>query len=267
MRNRASAVVVVPVSLGSTRLPGKALLAETGRPLFLHVVERAAAAKRPRRVVVATDEERIVSIAREARLEVVKTGEARTGTDRVWQAVASSDEAIVVNLQGDEPLMDPGDIDRSIDAIDAGASRTDIVTIAQRIASDEELHDPNVVKVVVDSFGRALYFSRAPIPYRREPEANPLDGGRVPCFHHRGIYAFTRSSLERFTQLPASPLEAMEKLEQLRALEAGFAIRVLETERRGFGINVPEDYRRFVEEWKRSSVAGSPAGSCRAKEA
>ncbi|MBI1848826.1 MAG: 3-deoxy-manno-octulosonate cytidylyltransferase [Planctomycetes bacterium] len=255
------AIVVVPVSLGSTRLPGKALLAETGRPLFVHVVERARLARRASRVIVATDEPRIADVARANEIEVRITGNARTGSDRVWDAVSqSTDERVVVNLQGDEPLIHPDDVDRVIEEASVSSPRVDVVTLAQRIDDEAEVADPNVVKVVIGESGRALYFSRAAIPFRRDPAAHPAGAG-TPLFHHRGIYAFQRASLGRFASLPTSRLEELEKLEQLRALGAGLTFRVIVTEHYGFGINSSEDYRRFVDVWKRSPVqAGAKSG-------
>jgi 3-deoxy-manno-octulosonate cytidylyltransferase (CMP-KDO synthetase) len=257
--SRGNAVVVVPVSLGSTRLPGKALLADTGRPLFVHVVEQARAAKRASRVLVATDEPKIAEIARASRFDVAITGDARTGSDRAWAAASGvRDVDVVVNLQGDEPLMHPDDVDRVIDAaLDSPAA--DVVTLAQRIADESEMSDPNVVKVVIGAGDRALYFSRAAIPFRRDPAAHSA-GGDAPLFHHRGIYAFRRAALERFAALPTSRLESMEKLEQLRALEAGFVFRVLVTEHLGFGVNGPDDYRRFVDVWRRRA-GGARSGA------
>ncbi len=245
-------IIVVPVSLGSSRLPGKALLAETGRPLFLHVIERAQRSRRGDRVLVATDDHRVAAIARARGIEVRMTSAgARTGTDRVAEATAHDGAHIVVNLQGDEPLMVPEDVDRVIEA--CAAERADVVTLAQEIREESELVDPNAVKVVMATDGRALYFSRAGVPFRRDPAAFPIGKGAA-LYHHRGIYAFREAAIRRFAALPTSRLEAMEKLEQLRALEAGFAIHVVMTENHGFGINGPDDYRHFVDLWRTSSV-------------
>ena len=187
-------------------------------------------------VAVATDDDRIAEAAVRAGARAIRTGEAATGTDRVAMAARALEPApeIVVNLQGDEPLIEPEAIEVLVRAMDGGA---EMATLARPL-DEGELDRPQVVKVVTDLAGNALYFSRAPIPHRRAGGASPLARAHV------GIYAFTAAFLQEFAALPAGRLEAEEALEQLRALEHGRRIRVAETSYRGFGIDTPEDLAR-----------------------
>ena len=202
-----------------------------------HVVARARRASGVDVVVVATDDERIASAAREAGAEVVLTGPAETGTDRVALAarVMLPRPTLVVNLQGDEPLIEPAAIEALVHAMNEGGS--EMATMARPLDAGE-WERPEVVKVVTDRNGNALYFSRAGIPARREPGPSPLARAHV------GMYAYTPAFLERFAALEPGRLEQEERLEQLRALEHGYRIRVVETTYRGFGVDTQQDLER-----------------------
>jgi 3-deoxy-manno-octulosonate cytidylyltransferase (CMP-KDO synthetase) len=229
--------VIIPARFGAQRFPGKPLADLAGKPLIAHVVERARAARGVDVVAVATDDERIARAAERAGAEAIVTGDAPTGTDRVAQAASRLRPApdVVVNLQGDEPLIEPGAIETLVAAMEAGGA--EMGTLARPLDAGE-LDRTQVVKVVTDLQGNALYFSRAPIPHRRAGGPSPVARAHV------GIYAFTAAFLEKFTSLAPGRLEAEESLEQLRALEHGFTIRVADTGYRGFGIDTPEDLER-----------------------
>jgi 3-deoxy-manno-octulosonate cytidylyltransferase (CMP-KDO synthetase) len=235
--------VIIPARYGAQRFPGKPLADLGGRPVIAHVVERARRARGVDVVAVATDDERIARAAERAGAEAIVTGEAATGTDRVAQAARRLAPApdVVVNLQGDEPLIEPEAIETLVQAMAPGV---EMATLARPLA-EGELARPQVVKVVVDGRGDALYFSRAPIPHRRAGGESPLARAHV------GIYAFTAAFLQEFASLPPGRLEAEESLEQLRALEHGRRIRVADTRYAGFGIDTPEDLERA-----RALVAG-----------
>ena len=235
------ALIVIPARMGAERLPGKPLLAETGKPLVVHTLEAARRARRAKRVVVATDDERIAQAVRAAGGEAVMTSAAcRSGTDRVAEAsCAMPGEEIVVNVQGDEPEIDPAYLDLLVDAMDRDPS-VPMGTLAAPLGSEEEAQAPSVVKVVVDGAGCALYFSRSAIPFRRDP------AGPARALRHIGVYAFRRPFLAEFASLPRTPLEGTEMLEQLRALENGRRIRVVTVDRAPPGIDTREDYEAFV---------------------
>ena len=231
------AAVIIPARYGASRFPGKPLALLAGRPLVCHVVERAMRARGVDRVVVATDDERIAQAARGCGARAAMTGEARTGTDRVAEAARMLDPRpeVVVNLQGDEPLIEPEAIEALLGAMADGA--VEMATLARPLAEGELLR-PHVVKVVCSASGDALYFSRAPIPHRRAGGASPLARAHV------GVYAFREPFLQTFAALEPGPLELEESLEQLRALERGHRIRVVETGYGGFGVDTPEDLER-----------------------
>jgi 3-deoxy-manno-octulosonate cytidylyltransferase (CMP-KDO synthetase) len=231
------ASVIIPARWGASRFPGKPLADLAGKPLIAHVVRRALEARGIAEVVVATDDGRIAAAAREAGARAVMTGDAPTGTDRVAAAARSLDPPpdVVVNLQGDEPLIEPKAIEALLAAMADPAVR--MATLARPLEPGE-LERTHVVKVVTARSGDALYFSRAPIPCRRSGGESPLARAHV------GMYAFTRAFLETFTALAPGRLEQEESLEQLRALEHGFAVRVVDTRYRGFGVDVPDDLER-----------------------
>lgn len=245
-----SGLIVIPARYGATRLPGKPLLAETGRALVLHVWEQACAARRADRVIVATDHPGVAEAVRAAGGEAELTrAEHASGTDRVAEVARRHEHPIVVNLQGDEPEMDPALLDRIIEALEEPGS-VDLVTAAAP-APEAALGAPHVVKVVLDGLGRALYFSRAGIPFFRDRT------GPAQPLQHLGVYGFRREALLRFAALPPSPLERAEGLEQLRALEARMVVRVLLTDRAVPGIDTREDYDAFIGRFRRMARMGS----------
>ena len=243
------ALLVIPARLASTRLPRKVLLRESGKFLIEHVWERACAARGAPRVVLATDDPEVLAAARgfgaEARLT---RADHPSGTDRVAEVARqlASEGAtfdLVVNVQGDEPELDPGLIDRLVELMERTSDP--MGTLAEPLEDPQDLQRQQVVKVVLDKEGRALYFSRAPIPFPAGPSpageaADPL------ALRHVGIYAFRREAVEAFTRLAPTPLERAEKLEQLRALEHGWRIHVLLGHRAPAGIDTPDDYEAFV---------------------
>jgi 3-deoxy-manno-octulosonate cytidylyltransferase (CMP-KDO synthetase) len=249
-QDRQEVLAVIPARYASTRLPGKPLLDETGRPLIQHVVEAARRASRLGRIIVATDDARIVAAVAAFGGEAVLTrADHATGTDRVAEVAAAIDSArIVVNLQGDEPEVSGEALDRVVALLDADPEAP-MATLATPIRDEAIYRDPACVKVVCSRRGRALYFSRSPIPHHRDGRT----GGPIALLH-LGLYAYRRDFLLRLAELPPSPLEAAEKLEQLRVLEAGHPIAVGVIEERSVGIDTPEDYRRFVERWKRGAA-------------
>ncbi len=229
---------VLPARWGSVRFPGKPLHPIAGKPLIQHVWERCLQCGALDGIVVATDDERI----REAVLgfggEAVMTSpEHPTGTDRIAEVAAGSEATHIINIQGDEPLIDPALIDELAAALAADPA-LDMVTAANPLdPSDPAVSDPNVVKVVTALDGRALYFSRSPLPFFR----NQVPG--LPVFRHKGIYGYRRIFLERFVTWPPSPLERAESLEQLRALENGASIKVIPTSDASPGVDTPEQAR------------------------
>lgn len=230
---------VLPSRWASSRFPGKPLHLIAGKPLIQHVWERCHQCERLDGVIVATDDERIAEAVRGFGGRAVMTSVAHpTGTDRIAEAVRAVAEAThVVNIQGDEPLIDPALVDELAEVI-AREGGPDMATAANPLApEDVAVRDPNVVKVACGLDGRALYFSRSPLPYFRES----VEG--LPVLRHKGIYAYTRSFLERFVTWPPSPLERAESLEQLRALENGASIRVLVTDDTSPGVDTPEQAR------------------------
>jgi 3-deoxy-manno-octulosonate cytidylyltransferase (CMP-KDO synthetase) len=228
-------VAVIPARWASTRFPGKVLAEIAGQPMIVHVVRRATEAARVNHVIVATDDARIQNVAEAAGAEVVMTGECTSGTDRVAEAVlGKSDWEIAVNLQGDEPLIAPQNIDVLVEGMLA-APEVGIATLCRPL-DPARVDDPNAVKVVRDRRGRALYFSRSPLPYPRRPDVAE-DLWKL----HLGIYGFRRDALSTFVNLSPSPLERAEALEQLRALENGLDVLVLDAPHGAFGVDTPED--------------------------
>lgn len=233
---------VIPARFGSVRFPGKALVRIGGKPLVQLVWERVRESRRLDRLLVATDDGRIEEAVRRFGGEAVITAsDLPSGTDRVWEAVRQISAEIVVNIQGDEPLVSAEMVDRLIRGLEEDP-QAQMATLRFRVRGAEGAQDPNVVKVVSDERGRALYFSRSLIPARK--------GGRVgdhAWYKHLGIYAYRRDLLARFVQWPPSPLERAEELEQLRALEHGVRIRVLDSPHDTVGVDTPEDVKRVEE--------------------
>lgn len=229
---------IIPARYASSRLPGKPLLDIAGKPMIQHVVERVRQARRPSRVIVATDDARIFAAVESFGGEARMTSASHlTGTDRLAEvAAALTDADLILNVQGDEPLIPPQAIDELIAAFDH-APDLQMATLMTPMA--EEDHDnPAAVKVVVSLDGHALFFSRSMIPYPRNR------GPQSRCYKHIGVYAYRRDFLLRFAALPPSPLEVTESLEQLRALEHGYRIRVIETPYRSLGVDTPADLER-----------------------
>ncbi len=228
-------VAVIPARFASTRFPGKPLADIAGRSMIEHVYRRAAASPRVAQVIVATDDLRIAAAVTAFGGNVRLTRpDHPSGTDRLAEVAATLDCDIVVNVQGDEPLLDSGAIDQVV-APFADPSVV-MTTLYRRIQDAADLTNPNVVKVVLDRAGFALYFSRAPIPHARDPR-----GGWPPLFRHIGIYAYRRTALMVLAALEPTPLERTEALEQLRALEHGIRIRAVETTYDSIGVDTPED--------------------------
>jgi len=234
---------VIPSRWGSTRFPGKSLALIGGRPLVVWVIERVRQASQLDEILVATDDARIAEVARKAGATVAMTrADHPSGTDRIAEAIRQIDADVVVNIQGDEPLIDPGLIDRVALALSETGS-WDMATAAAPIQTAEELLNPDVVKVVRGIDGQALYFSRAPIPYERESGSV---NAPVPNAHlrHIGLYGYQRSFLERLVKEPPCLLEEMEKLEQLRALSIGCRMIVLDGDASGIGVDSPADVQQ-----------------------
>jgi len=230
-------LVVIPARWGSERFPGKALADLGGRPLVVRVAERASAMTTATDVVVATDDQRILAAVTAAGFKAVLTGNHPSGSDRVAEVAAGRFEDIIVNLQGDEPLLDPADADALVNALRDDLS-LGIATLAHRFADRDEWLDPNAVKVLSDDSGRALLFTRMPVPGRHAGRGH--DSWQL-ARRHVGIYAYRRAALDRFLANEPHPLELAEGLEQLRALAAGEKIQVIETARRAVGVDTPED--------------------------
>jgi 3-deoxy-manno-octulosonate cytidylyltransferase (CMP-KDO synthetase) len=246
-------VIVIPARFASSRLPGKPLLRATGKYLIEHVYDQASRARRAERVIVATDDRRIESAVKSFGGEVVMTrGDVASGTDRVAEAARALPADLIVNLQGDEPLIEPDALDYVTDLLGRHQSAA-MATLATPLRSLEQYHNPNCVKVVVGDLGQALYFSRSPIPFVRD--GGP-DLGRQPFqfFQHVGLYAYRRDFLLRLAQTPPSPLEQLEKLEQLRVLGLGQRIQVGVTAHAAAGVDTPEDYERFVQAWRKQTL-------------
>jgi 3-deoxy-manno-octulosonate cytidylyltransferase (CMP-KDO synthetase) len=259
------AAAIIPARYGSTRLPGKPLIDIKGKPLIQYVYERVQSSS-IQRVIVATDDERIVTAVRGFGGEAVLTSpDHHSGTERVAEVAADIDAAIVVNCQGDEPLVQPEAIDQAIAAFSLDPSIM-VTTLITPLEKGDDLCNPHVVKVVVDHEGFALYFSRAPIPYPRQglEETAGAEGESLKVmelikrldklekkdlggyWQHIGLYAFRREFLLKLTALPPSPLESIEKLEQLRILENGYKIKTVISLTPSIGIDTPEDIERFT---------------------
>jgi 3-deoxy-manno-octulosonate cytidylyltransferase (CMP-KDO synthetase) len=238
--------IVIPARYASQRLPAKVLLKETGKYLVQHVYERACQARRADQVLIATDDPRVEAAARSFGAPVIRTSRDHTcGTERVAEVARQLDADILVNLQGDEPLVAPDHLDYVVELL-LRHPNCPMATLATPIASKEEFLDPSVVKVVLNDQGQALYFSRSPIPHVRDGEP---DFQAIPTafLRHVGLYAYRRELLLRWANTPPSPLEKLEKLEQLRALALGVAIEVGLVPHAERGVDTWQDYRRFVQ--------------------
>ncbi len=248
-------IAIIPARYASTRLPGKMLLPIARKPLILHTVDRANEASTVSRVIVATDDQRIFDVVSNADSEAVMTSaEHQSGSDRIAEVAAVLPEgSIIVNVQGDEPTISPATIDKTVEALMNDPS-AQISTTCEPIESKEELLNPNVVKVVIGETGHALYFSRSPMPFPREAAlrhngdpglALEEEPELLSLFRkHSGLYAYRREYLLEFTRLPQTRLEKLEMLEQLRALENGARIIVVEAAGRSIGVDTAEDLEK-----------------------
>jgi 3-deoxy-manno-octulosonate cytidylyltransferase (CMP-KDO synthetase) len=243
------AIAIIPARYASTRLPGKPLALLAGKPMVLHVVERARRAASIERVVVATDDQRILEAVRAFGAEALMTrADHRSGTERIAEVAAQLRGEVFVNVQGDEPLLAPEAIDAAVEALESAGDAAAVSTLCVPIRRAADILDPNVVKVVRDFDGLALYFSRAPIPWVRDV-APPAEGA-APAFpagrhlKHLGLYVYRREALLEFPALPPGDLERLEQLEQLRFLENGYRIFVAETQHDSVSVDVPEDIPR-----------------------
>jgi 3-deoxy-manno-octulosonate cytidylyltransferase (CMP-KDO synthetase) len=233
-------VVVIPARYAATRLPGKPLVQLAGKSMIQRVFERASRAKSPHRVIVATDDDRIVQAVRafggEARMTRL---DHRTGTERVAEVAAHEDGDVFINVQGDEPLLDPTAIDTAVRTL-LDDPPAQVATVATPIKTPSDVMDRNVVKTVLDFDNYALYFSRAPIPWLRDTKSEQA----VHYWKHLGLYVFQRDALLDYPTLPQGELERIEQLEQLRWMENGIRIRVGEVEHDAVSVDVPEDVAR-----------------------
>ena len=237
------AIGIIPARYGSTRLPAKVLALLNGTPLIQHVYEQARQAKRLADVLVATDDERIRQAVEQFGGRAVMTSAAhRSGTDRVAEAARPLDAQVVLNIQGDEPLIHPEAIDQVAEFLLAHRA-VPMATVMTTLTNADDLRNPNVVKVVVDQDGYALYFSRAAIPFIRQQTSDNRQQVTV-YWKHLGLYGYQREFLLRFPHLPPTALEQAEGLEQLRALEHGHAIKVLETSHDTVGVDTSDDLKR-----------------------
>jgi len=243
---------IIPARFASSRFPGKVLATLAGRPVLQHVYERAACARYLTEVVIATDDERVRDAARAFGASVRMTrADHASGTDRAAEVASADSAPLVVNIQGDEPLIDPAAIDAAVLGLleDPDAP---MGTLKKRIDDPAEVANPNAVKVVTDRSGNALYFSRSPIPHIR------ADGEPAAHYRHIGLYVYRREFLLDYPRLPIGPLERAERLEQLRALENGFRIRVVETDYDSVGIDTPGDLARVSQMFNHAGELRSP---------
>lgn len=242
-----SVIGLIPARERSTRLPNKLLLDATGKPLLQYTWEAACRAQKLDRVIVATDSRKIADVVARFGGDFALTGDHPSGTDRIAEVVRKLGQqtTIAVNIQGDEPDIDPSQIDMLVETLEQ-APGVQMSTLATPIREMSVLRDPSCTKVVCDEQGRALYFSRSMIPFCRDQKPEELLGEDSPWRLHLGLYAYRRDFLLQLTKLPPSRLEKLEKLEQLRALESGARIQVATVEHRSVGIDTPEDYAQFV---------------------
>lgn len=258
-------IVIIPARYGSTRLPGKPLLDLAGKPVIQHVYERASLAQLVDQVLVATDDQRIAQAVNAFGGQVVMTSpNHQTGTDRIAEVASNFPSEIVVNVQGDEPFIEATTIDRAVEPLLSDDSLM-MSTTCEPLSSMIDLFNANVVKVVLNSLGNALYFSRSAIPFPRKAFPIQLLGDEQAintqlaaypelCQHyykHTGLYVYRRTFLLDFTTWPRSPLEEMESLEQLRVLEQGYSIRVIKVTQRSLSIDTPDDMARARAEFNK----------------
>jgi 3-deoxy-manno-octulosonate cytidylyltransferase (CMP-KDO synthetase) len=232
---------VIPARFSSSRFPGKVLALISSKTMLQHVYERACQARYLTSTIIATDDDQVHTVAKSFGARVIMTRpDHLSGTDRVAEAASAENAEIVVNIQGDEPLIDPAAIDTAILPLVHEPSVV-MATLKKRIEYPREITDPNVVKVVTNAENDAIYFSRCPIPYMRQDSGGSIG---TAYFKHIGLYVYKREFLLGYSSLPVGPLEQAERLEQLRAIENGFRIRVVETEYESLGVDTPADLER-----------------------
>jgi 3-deoxy-manno-octulosonate cytidylyltransferase (CMP-KDO synthetase) len=237
----SSVVAVIPARYASTRFPGKPLVDIHGKPMVQWVYERARRAKGVTRVVVATDDARIEKAVQTFGGEVMMTSpDHATGTDRLAEVADRAKAEVYVNVQGDEPMIEPAAIERAVELVTS--KRFPMATVMTRLKTSNELHDPSVVKVIADKAGRAIYFSRLPIPYSRGAE--PASAQEYACLRHVGLYVYDHATLMRFRALKPAALEQGEVLEQLRAIADGIPIGIAEVNFASIGVDTPEDLEK-----------------------
>ncbi|MDD3419746.1 MAG: 3-deoxy-manno-octulosonate cytidylyltransferase [Candidatus Gastranaerophilales bacterium] len=234
-----STAIIIPARYASTRLPGKPLIEVGGKPIIQWVYEKAKQSKYANKVIVATDDERIYNAVKDFGGEAEMTSpNHQSGSDRIFEVMNKNpDITMAVNVQGDEPLITPESIDSAIESLKNDKS-ADIATLIREIKDEEEIKNPNVVKVVFDNFDNALYFSRSPIPYERNKN-------KTKTYAHIGLYAYKKNALEKMSNLNQSSLELAESLEQLRALQNGMKIKVSIVDYKPIGIDTPDDVEEF----------------------
>lgn len=238
---------VIPARYGSTRLKGKVLISLFGKPLIQHVWERAKRANRLDEVIIATESMKVKEVCESFGARVVITSETCcSGSDRIAEAVKDIQAGIVINIQGDEPLIDPQTIDDLVTCL-FRENQALMATVIKKIEDQKDLENPNVVKVIVNKDGYAMYFSRFPIPFNRDQD----DFRNLSYYRHLGIYAYRKNFLIGFNKLPASRLESAEKLEQLRVLESGYSIKTILTTKETIGVDTLEDLQRVKSILKR----------------
>lgn len=242
-------LVVVPARYGSSRFPGKALADLHGKPLVVRVMEKASGMKTADLIAVATDDQRIFDAVSGAGFPVEMTGEHATGTDRIGEVAARHNADIILNLQGDEPLLDPAIADNLVQAM-VNDPNLDMATCAHAFSNEEQWQDPNTVKVLIDQSHNALYFSRAGIPGAFPGHNSSHPKSFEAALRHVGIYAFRREALDKFLKLAPTPLEKAEGLEQLRALENGMRIHVLKIDQAPIGVDTPQDLEQVRKLWQ-----------------
>ena len=253
---RNTIIAIVPARYGSTRFPGKALITIRDKPMIQWVYERTRQSRLIDRVLVATDDERILKAVTAFGGEAVMTSSNHpTGTDRIAEVAQQINCDIVVNVQGDEPLIQPAMIDEAITPLVQDPA-VPMGTLCKKIEKQEEVFDPNVVKVVFDKKGFALFFSRAPIPWDRDRWSGKTAFADLKLhgalYKHIGLYVYRRDFLLKYARLPQTTLEGLEKLEQLRALEYGYRIKVAVTEHESFGVDIPDDLSKILEQLEES---------------
>ncbi len=239
---KQTVLAVIPARFASTRFPGKIIAPLAGKPLVCHTYARTCDARLLSSVVVAVDHPDVRKAVEAHGIPVIMTrNDHPSGTDRIAEVAASQNADIIVNVQGDEPLIDPNTIDEAVQAL-LDNPDVPMATARRAIGDPEEIQDPNLVKVVCDERGRALYFSRFPIPFVRD--VRPGEEPESCRWQHIGLYAYRRDFLIQYSQWPQTPLERLEKLEQLRVLEHGYPIAVVDTQYRSVGVDTPEDLER-----------------------